>query len=176
VSGELTAETICRVQWIDLSDCGTNEKSRIEQLLDIELEPINQYEPFKVSSHFSATKRQLTMTGLLLTVDESNDPHLAKITFIRAKNKLITVSNGATKGLTSLIQECENCFTNRSDRDDIFAAILNMIVDHTDNVLDKIGHDLEQTNDLVFQHHQNAQKRRLLRASPRKRNRQLEHI
>jgi magnesium transporter len=116
------------------------------------------------------------MTGLLLTVDENNDPHLAKITFIRARNKLITVSNGATKGLTSLIKECENCFTNRSDRDDIFAAILDMIVDHTDNILDKLGHDLDQINNLVFQHHQSQKKRRLLRASPRKRNRQLENI
>ena len=176
VGGELTAETICRVQWLDLSGCEEQEKSRIGQLLDIELEPINEYEPFQVSSHFSATKRQLTMTGLLLTIDENNDPHLAKITFIRAKNKLVTVSNGATKGLTSLIKECENCFTNRSDRDDIFAAILDMIVDHTDNILDKLGHDLDQINNLVFQHHQSQKKRKLLRASPRKRNRQLESI
>jgi magnesium transporter len=176
VSGELTAETICRVQWIDLSSGSDSEKSRISQLLDIELEPINEYEPFKVSSHFSATKRQLTMTGLLLMIDENDDPHLAKITFIRAGGKLITVSDGATKGLTSLIQECENCFTNRSDRDDIFATILDMIVDHTDNILDKLGHDLERINDRVFQHHQSQQKRRLLRASPRKRNRQLESI
>ena len=57
VSGELTAETICRVQWIDLSGCGEDDKSRIARLLEIELEPINQYEPFQVSSHFSATKQ-----------------------------------------------------------------------------------------------------------------------
>jgi len=176
VSDELTPETICRVQWIDLSGCSPEDKKHIERLLDIELDQINQYEPFQVSSHFKASKQQITMTGLLLMIDESGDPHLAKITFIRAKNKLITVSNGVTKGLTSLIHECENCFGNRSDRDDIFAAILDMIVDHTDNILDKIGHDLEHTNDLIFQHHQSREKRRLLRASPRKRNRQLENI
>ena len=139
VSDELTPETICRVQWIDLSGCSPEDKKHIERLLDIELDQINQYEPFQVSSHFKASKQQITMTGLLLMIDESGDPHLAKITFIRAKNKLITVSNGVTKGLTSLIHECENCFGNRSDRDDIFAAILDMIVDHTDNILTRSG-------------------------------------
>ena len=112
----------------------------------IQLSPVNDYEPFQVSSHYSATEHQLTMTGLLLIIREDNEPHLLKITFIRAKDVLVTVSDGGRRGLSELIKECENCFTHKSGRDDIFAALLDMIVDHTDNILDKVGHDLDRIN------------------------------
>jgi len=161
-------------QWIDLCDASDDEKRRIEAALNIELSPVNDYEPFQVSSHFSATERQLTMTGLLLMMHEDGDPHLLKVTFIRAEGVLVTVTDGSNDGLSAVVKECENCFTHRSGRDDIFAAILDMIVDHTDNILDKVGHDLDRINTMVFQHHATLKKRRLLQGSPRLRNRQLE--
>ena len=162
--------------WIDLRDASDTEKSLVETTLGIEVTPVNDYEPFQVSSHFSASGHQLTMTGLVLTLQEGGAPHLLKVTFIRAKNVLVTVSDGAPTGMTELIKECENCFTRRSERDDIFAGILDMIVDHIDNILDKVGHDLDAINTLVFQHHATTKRRRLLQASPRLRNRQLERV
>ena len=163
-------------QWIDLSDASDDEKRRVECALAIELSPVNDYEPFQVSSHFMATERQLTMTGLLLMLPESGEPHLLKVTFIRAEGVLVTVTDGSSQGLSALIKECENCFTHRSGRDDVFAAILDMIVDHTDNILDKVGHDLDRINTMVFQHRATNQRRRPLEGSPRLRNRQLERV
>jgi len=163
-------------QWIDLSDASEEEKRRIETALGVELSPVNDYEPFQVSSHFMASERQLTMTGLLLMLAEAGDPHLLKVTFIRAEGVLVTVTDGSSQGLSGLVKECENCFTHRSGRDDVFAAILDMIVDHTDNILDKVGHDLDRINTMVFQHRATNQRRRLLEGSPRLRNRQLERV
>ncbi len=141
----------------------------------IQLSPANDYEPFQVSSHYSATDNQLTMTGLVLTFREQSDPHLLKVTFIRTANALVTISD-SNLGLSELIKECEKCFSRKSERDDIFAAILDMIVDHSDNILDKVGRDLDRINTMVFQHHASAHIRRLLEASPRRRNKQLERI
>jgi magnesium transporter len=118
----------------------------------------------------------MTMTGLVLTFREEQNPHLLKVTFIRAKNVLVTVSEGAPKGFSELVKECENCFTHKSGRDDVFAAILDMLVDHTDNILDQVGHDLDRINTLVFQHRATSKRRRILQGSPRLRNRQLEHV
>jgi magnesium transporter len=112
----------------------------------------------------------------VLTFREEKDPHLLKVTFIRAKNVLVTVSEGSPHGLSDLVKECENCFTHKSGRDDVFAAILDMLVDHTDNILDQVGHDLDRINTLVFQHRATSKRRRLLQGSPRLRNRQLEHV
>lgn len=170
------ADDLRTAQWIDLYEATDDEKRRVEAALDIVLNPVNDYEPFQVSSHFSATERQLTMTGLLLMVRDDGVPHLLKITFIRAASVLATVTDGSAEGLTTLVKECENCFSHRSGRDDIFAAILDMAVDHTDNILDKVGHDLDRINTMVFQHHATNQRRRLLQGSPRLRNRQLERV
>ena len=163
-------------EWIDLYEATAEEKRFVEQALNIELSPVNDYEPFQVSSHYSASDRQLTMTGLVLTFREEKDAHLLKVTFIRSEKVLVTVSDGTQAGLSDLIKECENCFTSKSGRDDVFAAILDMLVDHTDNILDQVGHDLDRINTLVFQHHTTSKRRRMLQASPRLRNRQLERV
>lgn len=175
-TGELTRANLAAPQWIDLRDASPAEKELVEGALGIQVSPVNDYEPFQVSSHFSANERQLTMTGLLLAVGDNNDPHLLKITFVRAKGVLVTISDGGPIGMSELLKECENCFSHRSGRDDIFATILDMVVDHTDNILDKVGHDLDRINTQVFQHHATVKRRRLLQASPRLRNRQLERV
>lgn len=175
IRGEPDAQAMQRAQWIDVFDANENEKRRLEKALDIELSPVNDYEPFQVSSHYSATERQLTMTGLVLTFRTETEPRLAKITFIRCGEMLVTISDGPN-GLSSLVKECENCFTKKSGHDDILAAILDMLVDHCDNILDKIGHDLDRINTSVFQHHTTVKRRQVLQSSPRRRNRQLEAI
>ncbi len=176
IGGDLDDGALRKAKWVDLCDASDAEKKLVEATLNIQVSPVNDYEPFQVSSHYSATDNQLTMTGLVLTFREENDPHLLKVTFIRSKNVLITVSDAAPVGFSHLIKECENCFTRKSGRDDIFAAILDMLVDHCDNILDKVGHDLDRINTLVFQHHTTLKKRRFLQNSPRLRNRQLERV
>ena len=176
LDGKADREALREAQWVDLWESNDEEKKLVEDALDIELSPVNDYEPFQVSSHYSASDRQITMTGLVLTFrEEENDAHLAKITFIRAGDMLVTVSDG-DHGLSSLIKECVKCFTKKSDQDDIFAAILDMVVDHSDNILDKVGHDLDRINTLVFQHHATLKRRMMLQSSPRRRNQQLENI
>lgn len=175
IEGDVSASELRKHHWIDLSDPSEKEKKLVEDAFGIDVDPVNRYEPFQITSHFSASKKQLTMTGLLLSIKD-NDPRLDKITFIRTGKTLITMDNDSPVGLSELIQECENCFSHRSGRDDIFATLLDMIVDHTDNILDKIGDDLDCINNHVFQHHATRQRRRLLQSSPRLRNRQLERI
>ena len=175
VEHKLDGPTLRKAKWIDLCNANDDEKSSVEDSLGIQVSPVNDYEPFQVSSHYSATDDQLTMTGLVLTFREQNEPHLLKVTFIRSKNVLVTLSDGGP-GLSELIKECENCFTHKSGRDDIFAALLDMVVDHTDNILDKVGHDLDRINTMVFQHHATEKRRQLLQGSPRLRNRQLERV
>ena len=176
VAGDPDRAVLRKAKWIDLCDANAAEKHLVEDTLGIEINPVNDYEPFQVSSHYSASDNQLTMTGLVLTFREENQPHLLKVTFIRSNNVLVTVSEGGPISLGDLTKECENCFTHKSGRDDIFAAILDMLVDHSDNILDKVGHDLDRINTMVFQHHATGKRRRILQNSPRLRNRQLERV
>lgn len=167
---------LAKAQWIDLSDATPEEKKLVEATLGIDVSPVNDYEPFQVSTQFSADDKQVTLTGLLLKLRDDDTPHLVKITFIRAKSILVTVTDGNAAGLSWLLQECEAGFPRRPGQDDIFVGLLDMIVDHTDNILDKVGHDLDRINSRVFQHHTSVARRQRLQASPRRRNRQLEQV
>lgn len=176
IDGNLDPSGLQNAQWIDLSDATAKEKTLVEEALGIDVSPVNNYEPFQVSTHFSASDTQITLTGLLLTIRGNNDPHLLKVTFIRAKNVLVTVTNGGPIDMSALLKECEGGFPLRSGHDDIFAGLLDMIVDHTDNILDQVGQDLDDINSRVFQHHSVGKRQLLLQASPRRRNRQLEEV
>jgi magnesium transporter len=87
---------------------------------------------------------------------------------------LISISKGSADGLAWLVAECQQCLPDTTD--DIFPAILDMIVDHATNVLDQIGAGLDRTNRRLFQHHADAKRRILVFSSPRHRTRQLETI
>lgn len=176
VEGDLDAATLRKAQWIELCDATDREKKLVTETLDIALSPLEDYEPFQVSSHFSATDEQLTLTGLLLVMRDDDDPHLLATTFIRAKKHLITISPGGGGDISALVKKFEKEFPHKSKHDDIFATLLDMIVDHLDSLLDDVGHDLDRINTGVFQHHVTAKQRRLLQDSPRRRNRQLEHV
>ena len=176
LDGNLDAAALRKARWLELCDATDEEKQTVEDALKVQLSPVNDDEPFQVSSHFSASEQQLTMTGSLLVIRSDNDPQLLKVTFVRAKDMLVTVSEGGPGGLSNLIVECEDGISDKPGRDDIFISLLNMIVDHTDNILDKVGHDLDRINTQVFQHHATLKRRRLLQNSPRLRNRQLERV
>jgi magnesium transporter len=176
LDGNLNAAALRKARWLELCDATDEEKQTVEDALKVQLSPVNDDEPFQVSSHFSASEQQLTMTGSLLVIRSDNDPQLLKVTFVRAKDMLVTVSEGGPGGLSNLIVECEDGISDKPGRDDIFISLLNMIVDHTDNILDKVGHDLDRINTQVFQHHATLKRRRLLQNSPRLRNHQLERV
>lgn len=160
--------------WVDLHDPTREEIDAIEAALGVELDTPETDEPFQQSSRLKTSRKQLTMTASVLTGTGEDDPRLVPVTFIRTKETLITLSRGAPRGITSLIAECETCFTDRSGPADVFAAILDMFIDHADNVLDAVGKELDRINSQVFQHHVNRSKLRRLAESPRLRNRQLE--
>jgi len=170
--GKPERKSLGKALWIDLCDASDKEKRLVEDTFDIDVDPVNDYEPFQVSTHYRADDNQATMTGLVLMLRD-DAPHLLKVTFIRAADVIVTVSEGDDGSMSALVNECEAGFPPKPCRDDVFAALLEMVVDHSDNILDKVGHDLDDINTRVFQHH-TAQRRRGLQDSPRKRNRRLE--
>lgn len=54
--GKLDAAALRRSQWIDLCDATQEAKNLVERALKIQVNPVNDYEPFQVSSHFSSDR------------------------------------------------------------------------------------------------------------------------
>src|SRR5262249_18725067 len=151
------AGALARATWIDLWDPTAEEVARVEQVAGVKIRPPEQLERFYVSDQVEATDGQLTLRALLLTGLEQHRPKLIPVTFIRSKGPMISISRSSPGGLAWLAAECPNDLATSGDQ--MFPALLDMVVDHATNVLDRVGSDLDQIDRKLFQHHAPARRR-----------------
>ncbi|MEQ1867564.1 MAG: magnesium transporter CorA family protein [Micropepsaceae bacterium] len=91
------------------------------------------------------------MTALVLSKTESTDPECQGVSFILAGERLLTVRYSEPQPF--------NTFVNRADRqanlwprgDLILAGLLEVIIDRTADVLEKVGAEVEGLSKQVFQ-------------------------
>ena len=106
---------------------------------------------------------------------DEHRPQLVTVAFIRGKGPLVTVTKGGPGGLGWLAKDCGDCVPPAST--EAFPVLLDMIIEHATDVLDRVGGDLDRLNRALFQHHvRRASIVGGCKASPRRRNRQLERI
>jgi magnesium transporter len=179
-SGELTTvaeapgRELAGAMWIDLWEPTPEEIAAVEHVVSAKVELPEDPDRFYVSDQVESSDGQVTLKALLLAGLEQHRPTLVPVTFIRTAAGLITVSRGSPDGLTWLVAECQHCLPATTQ--DVFPAMLDMVVDHATNVLDQVGAGLDRTNRRLFQHHADARRRVLVFSSPRHRTRQLEAI
>jgi magnesium transporter len=180
-AGELTAVAdalngaeLAGAIWIDLWDPTPEQVAAVERLTSAKISLPEGPDRFYVADQVESSNGQVTLKALLLAGVDQRRPTLIPVTFIRTAAKMITVSKDSPNGLSWLVAECQHCLADTTD--DIFPAMLDMIVDHATNILDQIGADLDRTNRKLFQHRAHANRRLLAFSSPRRRTRQLESI
>ena len=172
VSGDAVALT--KTFWIDLYEPTPEEQEAVEHALDIRLRVPEEPAAFRVSTPLRSSAGYFTLTALLLAGLDEHRPQLVTVQLIKSKGPLVTVSKGGPGGLDWLLQECEESVPPHAA--EAFAVFLDMILEHTTDLLDRVGGDLDRLNRALFQHHATRKERMRLQASPRRRNRQLERI
>jgi magnesium transporter len=174
ISGPYDSTTLAAAYWIDVYDPTPQEQQAVEQALGIRLQVPEEPETFQISSPLRSSDGQVTLTTLLLTGLGTHDPSLVTVAFIRSKGPLVTVSKGGSGGLRWLIEKCGDHIPAEST--DAFPVVLDEVIEHASDVLDRVAGELDRLNRALFQHHASPRQRRRVRASPRRRNRQLERI
>ena len=172
VSGDSAA--LAGAFWIDVCEPTSEEQNAVEQALHVELGVPEEPARFQVSSPLRRSEGYLTLTALLLAGVDEHRPRLVTVAFVRGKGPLVTVTKGAPGGLGWLARDCGDSVPAAST--DAFPVLLDMIIEHTTDVLDRVGGDLDRLNRTLFQHHVRRAQRWQMEASPRRRNRQLERI
>ena len=127
--------------WIDVCEPTPEEQNAVEQALHIELHVPAEPARFQVSSPLRTSAGYLTLTALLLAGLDEHRPRLVTVSFIRSKGPLVTVTKGASGGLGWLARNCGDSVPAAST--DAFPVLLDMIIEHTTDVLDRVGGDLD---------------------------------
>jgi magnesium transporter len=168
------AAALRAVHWIDLADPTPAEIEAVEKALGVEIDGIAEPESFPVSDPLQSADTYLSVGALLLGPLDTQRVALIPITLFRTKGPLVTLTKRGPEGLGWLIKECKD--VGSTEAKDAFPMLLDMIIDHATNALDKIGGDLDKLNRILFQHHATQKRRLMLDLSPRARNRQLDLI
>ena len=174
IEPSLDAQVLKRADWIDIHDPTPDEEGAICTVFGLELAP-DDMPRFHPPSDFKARDQAIEATILLLTGIKTPTPALVPVTFIHTEGPLISVTRGESNEIGWLIEQYAKEFKTRAGPDDAFAALLDMIVDHSGDALEYIGCELDRINRAVFAHHASAE-RRVRLASPRIRTRQLERL
>ena len=159
---------------IDLWDATPDEVQTVERALGIRIRMPEELDRFYISDQVQSADGLLTLKALVLAGLDRHQPALVPVTFIRTKGPLVTISKGSPNGLSWLIAECQESAPETAK--DVFPAILDMIIDHSTNVLDRVGSELDGTNRKLFQHHATPKRRLRLFSTTRRRTQQLETI
>jgi magnesium transporter len=166
--------TLAGAFWIDVHEPTAGEQTAIEQALGIELRVPEAPSRFQVSSPLRASAGSLTLTALLLAELDEHKPQLVTVSFVTGAGPLVTVTNGAAGGLGWLARAFGEDVGAGSNG--ALPVLLDMIVEHTTDALDRVGGDLDRLNGALFQHRMARELRARIQGSPRRRNRQLERI
>ncbi|MFL6798609.1 MAG: CorA family divalent cation transporter [Xanthobacteraceae bacterium] len=160
--------------WVDLADPTPAEITRVEALTGAKVRAPDRLDRFYVADQVETAAGQTTLRALLLGGLDQHRPRLFPVTFARAGGPLVTVTRGNPEGLAWLARECPSC--TPADADDMFAAMLDMVVDHTTSILDKVSGDLDEIDRRLFQHRATPKRRLALLSSTRARTHHLETI
>jgi magnesium transporter len=160
--------------WIDVYEPTDEERKILEQALGYKLRVPEEPTKFQISTPLRSFDGTITLTALMLAGFDVHRPRMVTVSFVRGKGPLVTVTNGSSRGLAWLLEECGDW--TPSDSTNAFSFLLDLIIEHATDVLDHVSGDLDRVNRALFQHRASRKRRLRIEASPRRRNQQLEHV
>ena len=142
--------------WIDMFDPTPQEREAVKTLFGFEPPSRDDMDEIEISSRLYNEDGATFMTALVLSKTETTEPECQGVSFILAGDRLLTVRYSEPQPF--------NTFANRADRqahlwqrgDLILTGLLEVVIDRTADVLEKVGAEVELLSKQVFQHNGNS--------------------
>lgn len=160
---KLPAEAV----WLDLVGPTDEEERALEQALGIDIPTRTEVSGIQTSDRLSVRGATLYMSAFVPTGPPSA-PTMVPVTFVRTDDRLITVRYTSVASLDDFIARYSGGEAGLGGAGDLFAALLETIVDRIADRLEKVGEALEKLSRGIF-HHPAAVARRAGRRLPQRR-------
>ncbi len=136
--------------WIDLLEPSVAERAAVNALLGMELPTRADMEEIEVSSRLYVEDGGVFMTALVLSNAESERPVADVVTFVLARDKLITIRYIDPQPFRSFAARCERSMVSAPKAEGVLNALLDVIVDRMADVLERVGADVEAISREIF--------------------------
>jgi magnesium transporter len=136
--------------WIDLLNPTVSERQAVNALLGMELPTRADMEEIEISSRLYSEDGGLFMTALVLSQADSDRPIADVVTFVLARDKLITIRYIDPQPFRTFAARCERTMVIAPKAEGVLNALLDVIVDRMADVLERAGADVEAISREIF--------------------------
>ena len=161
--------------WIDLVGPTAEETQAVERGLGLKLPSLEAVSGIQPSARLVARDSTLFATAMVPAVQRASTP-VVPVTFVLAEDRLVTLSYGAEDVLGRLADEVQGGRAKLADARDLFAVLLEMLVDRIADLLEAVGGKLDHLGHASFRHSGAAVRRGHRRMSIRRRTARLEEV
>ncbi|HWA88936.1 MAG TPA: magnesium/cobalt transporter CorA [Rhizomicrobium sp.] len=136
--------------WIDLINPTVAERGAVNSLLGMEMPTRADMEEIEVSSRLYTEDGGVFMTALVLSNADSDRPVADVVTFVLARDKLITIRYIDPQPFRTFAARCERSMVAAPKAEGVLNALLDVIVDRMADVLERVGTDIEAISREIF--------------------------
>jgi len=136
--------------WADLVEPTLAEEKEVERFVGIEVPTREEMKEIEASNRLYEEDGALYMTLTVVTKIDTERPETAAITFILAKDRLITLRYVDPLPFRKYISYAERHASTCGSSLVVFAGLLESIVERIADVLERVGADLDDASANVF--------------------------
>jgi magnesium transporter len=144
--GKIAAESL----WIDLFNPTVDERSAVNAALGMEMPTRADMEEIEVSSRLYQEDGGYFMTALVLGNSDTDHPVADVITFVLAREKLITIRYIDPQPFKTFAARCERTVVHAAKAEDVLLGMMDVIIDRMADVLERAGSEVEIVSREIF--------------------------
>jgi magnesium transporter len=136
--------------WLDLINPTMEERRAVERYIGMEMPTRPEMEEIEVSSRLYQEEGGVFMTALVLSHTDSDHPVADVVTFVLARDKLITVRYIDPQPFRTFVARIDRGVVSANRAETILFAMLDVIVDRMADVLERVGAEIESVSQDIF--------------------------
>jgi len=137
--------------WIDLINPTLEERQAVDRGLGAELPTRADMAEIEISSRLYQEDDALFMTALLLSQAESEQPQSDAVTFVLARERLVTIRYIDPQPFRSYAARCERTAVHAAKAETVLMQLLDAIIDRMADVLERTGAEVEAVSREIFE-------------------------
>lgn len=143
--------------WIDLLQPTRKEELFLEQRLALNIPTREEMREIELSSRLYKNKGALFMTATMIAESSSPNPKHDAVTFVLAKQQLITIRYIEPQSFRLFLSQIHRTDFVSKQNSLLLIELLEVTIDRLADILESIGHQLEDTSKTIFRPEQESQ-------------------
>lgn len=137
--------------WIDLLSPSKEDENEVEEILGIDIPSREEMQEIELSSRLYKEDDSLFMTAFMVAQSTTADPRLDAVTFVLTQKQLITIRYVEPLAFQLVATHIKKKKTLQPDATAFFFELLDASVDRLADILEFIGHRLDDFSKAIFQ-------------------------